>query len=43
MKLKNGNKLINTLIINTAECEPYITTHDQLIQKHANEISKGIY
>ncbi|HGJ5876551.1 MAG TPA: electron transport complex subunit RsxC [Arsenophonus sp.] len=41
-KLKNGNKLINTLIINAAECEPYITTDDRLIQEHADEIIKGI-
>ncbi|MFS1538695.1 MAG: electron transport complex subunit RsxC [Candidatus Phlomobacter fragariae] len=41
-KLKNGNKLINTLIINAAECEPYITADDLLMQEHANEIIEGI-
>ncbi|MGP1931141.1 MAG: electron transport complex subunit RsxC [Arsenophonus sp. ET-YP4-MAG3] len=41
-KLKNENKSINTLIINATECEPYITSNDKLIQKHANEIIEGI-
>ncbi|HGJ5892053.1 MAG TPA: electron transport complex subunit RsxC [Arsenophonus apicola] len=41
-KLKNGNKLINTLIINAAECEPYITADDRLMQEHADEIIEGI-
>ncbi|MGP1944615.1 MAG: electron transport complex subunit RsxC [Arsenophonus sp. ET-LJ4-MAG3] len=42
IKLKNGNKSINTLIINAEECEPYITADNRLIQEHANEIIEGI-
>lgn len=41
-KFKIGDKLINTLIINAAECEPYVTADDRLIQEHADEIIKGI-
>ncbi|MDT9587523.1 MAG: electron transport complex subunit RsxC [Candidatus Arsenophonus melophagi] len=42
-KLKNGIKLIHTLIINAAECEPYITADDRLTQEHAHEIIEGIW
>lgn len=42
IKLKNNYKLISTLIINAAECEPHITADDCLIQEHANEIIEGI-
>ncbi|WP_283786365.1 electron transport complex subunit RsxC [Bermanella sp. WJH001] len=33
---------IQTLIINAAECEPYITSDDMLMREHANGIIKGI-
>ncbi len=33
---------IDTLIINAAECEPYITADDLLMREHANEIVQGI-
>jgi electron transport complex protein RnfC len=33
---------INTIIINGAECEPYITCDDLLMQEHAQEICAGI-
>ncbi|PHM28698.1 electron transport complex subunit RsxC [Xenorhabdus budapestensis] len=41
-KLKGGGSHINTLIINAAECEPYITADDRLMQEHAGEIIEGI-
>ena len=33
---------LKTLIINAAECEPYITCDDMLMRSHADEIIKGI-
>ncbi|WP_037027436.1 electron transport complex subunit RsxC [Psychromonas aquimarina] len=33
---------IKLLIINAAECEPYITADDRLMQEHAQEIFQGI-
>ena len=33
---------INTLIINAAECEPYITSDDLLMREYAMDIIKGI-
>ena len=33
---------IDTLVINAAECEPYITSDDMLMREHANGIIKGI-
>ncbi|MGG2142366.1 electron transport complex subunit RsxC [Symbiopectobacterium sp. RP] len=41
-KLKGGLRGIATLIINAAECEPYITADDRLIQEYAREIVQGI-
>lgn len=42
-KLSRGNDLgIQTLIINGAECEPYITCDDSLMQNQPNEIIRGI-
>ncbi|MBE8595005.1 electron transport complex subunit RsxC [Xenorhabdus sp. BG5] len=41
-KLKGGRHNLNTLIINAAECEPYITADDRLMQEHAKEIIAGI-
>jgi electron transport complex protein RnfC len=31
-KLRGGGDMIETLIINAAECEPYITADDRLMQ-----------
>lgn len=42
-KLARGNDLgIKTLIINGAECEPYITCDDTLMQNYAAEVVSGI-
>ena len=38
----NTNKAIDFLIINAAECEPYITADDLLIREHSIEIVNGI-
>ena len=41
-KLTLGNDhIVNTLIINAAECEPYITADDTLMREHAEEIIAG--
>ncbi|MEH4623487.1 electron transport complex subunit RsxC [Phytobacter diazotrophicus] len=41
-KLKSGGDLIETLIINAAECEPYITADDRLMQDCAAQIVEGV-
>ncbi|KOY63762.1 electron transporter RnfC [Photorhabdus heterorhabditis] len=41
-KLQSGRSGIKTLIINAAECEPYITADDRLMQEHSNELIEGI-
>ncbi|MGL5162072.1 MAG: electron transport complex subunit RsxC [Plesiomonas shigelloides] len=41
-KLTGGANLIKLLIINAAECEPYITADDRLMQDRADEIIEGI-
>ncbi|MBI6550533.1 electron transport complex subunit RsxC [Xenorhabdus lircayensis] len=41
-KLRGGQHNLRTLIINAAECEPYITADDRLMQEHANEVIEGI-
>ncbi|MGL9720433.1 electron transport complex subunit RsxC [Symbiopectobacterium sp.] len=41
-KLKGGLRGIATLIINAAECEPYITADDRLMQEYAREVVQGI-
>ncbi|MGL9751636.1 MAG: electron transport complex subunit RsxC [Symbiopectobacterium sp.] len=41
-KLKSGLRGIATLIINAAECEPYITADDRLMQEYTREIVQGI-
>jgi electron transport complex protein RnfC len=38
----NGKSNVHTLIINAAECEPYITCDDMLMRERAEEIIKGI-
>ncbi|MFK8260572.1 electron transport complex subunit RsxC [Erwinia sp. AnSW2-5] len=40
-KLKGGLRGVNTLIINAAECEPYITADDRLMQDCAEEVLEG--
>lgn len=39
---KNGKSEIHTLVINAAECEPYITCDDMLMRERANDIVNGI-
>ena len=41
-KLKSALDKVETLIINAAECEPYITADDCLMQEYAAEIVTGI-
>lgn len=41
-KLHAPGKKIKTLIINGAECEPYITTDDRLMRERASDIVTGI-
>lgn len=40
-KLQSGISSVETLILNAAECEPYITADDRLMQEHANQIIEG--
>lgn len=43
VKLNLGSDhIVNTLIINAAECEPYITADDMLMREHADEVIRGI-
>ncbi|MEX5410234.1 electron transport complex subunit RsxC [Atlantibacter hermannii] len=42
VKLQGGGDKIETLIINAAECEPYITADDRLMQECAAQIVEGI-
>jgi electron transport complex protein RnfC len=39
-KLQDGHS-VETLILNAAECEPYITADDRLMQEHADQIIQG--
>ncbi|WP_312686056.1 electron transport complex subunit RsxC [Kosakonia sp.] len=41
-KLQGGGDKITTLIINAAECEPYITADDRLMQDCAAQIMEGV-
>ncbi|PMN45754.1 electron transport complex subunit RsxC, partial [Enterovibrio norvegicus] len=41
-KLQTGLARTEILIINGAECEPYITADDRLMQEHADEIIQGV-
>ena len=41
LKLRPGKHKVNTLILNGAECEPYITCDDMLMRERADEIVKG--
>ncbi len=38
----NGKSNVHTLVINAAECEPYITCDDMLMRERADEVVKGI-
>jgi len=38
----DGKSSIHTLVINAAECEPYITCDDMLMRERADEIVKGM-
>ncbi|WP_428946047.1 electron transport complex subunit RsxC [Pantoea sp. FN060301] len=40
-KLKGGLSGVKTLIVNAAECEPYITADDRLMQDCAEEVLEG--
>lgn len=40
-KINNALSRIKTLIINGAECEPYITADDRLMQEHSDELLVG--
>ena len=42
VKLQGGGDKIETLIINAAECEPYITADDRLMQDCAAQVIEGI-
>jgi len=43
VKLHLGDDhIVNTLVINAMECEPYITADDMLMREHAQEVVKGI-
>lgn len=41
IKLNPGSKRIRTLVLNGAECEPYITCDDMLMRERAAEIVEG--
>ncbi|PSU84978.1 electron transport complex subunit RsxC [Photobacterium phosphoreum] len=41
-KLQGGLGNVDILIINAAECEPYITADDRLMQDYADEVIEGI-
>ncbi len=38
----NGKSDVHTLVINAAECEPYITCDDMLMRERSDQIVKGI-
>jgi electron transport complex protein RnfC len=38
----DGKSGVHTLVINAAECEPYITCDDRLMRERANEIVQGV-
>ena len=40
-KLQGGMNGVETLILNAAECEPYITADDRLMQEHADQVIEG--
>ena len=42
VKLRSGKSHVKTLVINAAECEPYITCDDMLMRERADEILMGV-
>lgn len=42
VKLQPGQRQIETLILNAAECEPYITADDALLRERADEVLSGL-
>ena len=42
VKLTSGKRAIDTLIINGAECEPYITCDERLMRERATEVIEGV-
>jgi electron transport complex protein RnfC len=42
VKLMPRHKPVDTLILNAAECEPYITADDRLLRERASEVIKGL-
>jgi electron transport complex protein RnfC len=42
VKLTSGKRAIDTLIINGAECEPYITCDQRLMREHATDVIEGV-
>ena len=41
VKLNPGNRRIDTLVLNAAECEPYITSDDLLLRERAAAVVRG--
>ena len=41
VKYRNSQAVIRTLLINAAECEPYITADDRLMRERADDILRG--
>ena len=41
LKLRPGKQQVKTLVLNGAECEPYITCDDMLMRERADEIVRG--
>ncbi|MBI3221514.1 MAG: electron transport complex subunit RsxC [Nitrosomonadales bacterium] len=41
LKLRSGKSKVKTLVLNGAECEPYITCDDMLMRERAAEIIRG--
>lgn len=42
VKLRTGKSHVKTLVVNAAECEPYITCDDMLMRERADEILMGV-
>jgi electron transport complex protein RnfC len=42
VKLASGKRAIDTLVINGAECEPYITCDQRLMRERATEVIEGV-
>jgi electron transport complex protein RnfC len=42
VKLRTGKSHVKTLVINAAECEPYITCDDMLMRERADAILSGV-